>query len=207
MNLDRYRGGRSDAGQVLVIVAVGMVAFIAMVGLVIDGGNAWGQQRETQNGADSAAKAGTTVIQQMLTGATVDRRRRRLRRRRRPRTPTASMLDDAEYTEFDGSPMGVAVGACGIVSAPSRPVPRASWPPRSQEFQTVPDADHRLPRHDGASRRHCGRRRGARRMRRSGRVRRPAGDLPAHDRYLRRHQPSRRRARTSGSSSTSRTAT
>ena len=112
MNLHRRRSDRSDAGQVLVIVAIGMVGFIAMVGLVIDGGNAWGQQRETQNGADSAAKAGTTVIQQMLTDATVDGDDVACATQAAA-DANGVVLDDAEYTEFDGSPMGVAVGACG----------------------------------------------------------------------------------------------
>jgi hypothetical protein len=56
-------GERDPRGQVLVIVAMGLVALIAMVGLVIDGGYAWSQQRETQNGADAVAKAGTVVVQ------------------------------------------------------------------------------------------------------------------------------------------------
>ncbi|HEX5039094.1 MAG TPA: Tad domain-containing protein [Candidatus Limnocylindria bacterium] len=51
------------AGQVLVIVAVGMIVMIALVGLVIDGGFAWGKQRENQNAADSVAKAGAVVVQ------------------------------------------------------------------------------------------------------------------------------------------------
>lgn len=64
-----WRSGHREArGQVLVIVAVGMVALIGMVGLVIDGGHAWGQQRETQNGADAAAKSGTIQIQQYYAG-------------------------------------------------------------------------------------------------------------------------------------------
>jgi Putative Flp pilus-assembly TadE/G-like len=46
-----------------VLVAAAMVALLAMVGLVIDGGFAWGRQRETQNGADSVAKAGAIVVQ------------------------------------------------------------------------------------------------------------------------------------------------
>jgi hypothetical protein len=63
--------GRSDeSGQVLVIVAAGLIVFIAMVGLVIDGGYAWGRQRITQNGADSVAKSGATVILQWLDGET-----------------------------------------------------------------------------------------------------------------------------------------
>ena len=42
---------------------------VAMVGLIIDGGNAWGQQRKTQNGADAMAEAGATVIAAKLKGA------------------------------------------------------------------------------------------------------------------------------------------
>ncbi len=61
---------RSPHGQILVIVAVGLVAMIAMVGIVIDGGNAWGEQRQTQNGADAMANAGATVIAQHIKGAT-----------------------------------------------------------------------------------------------------------------------------------------
>jgi hypothetical protein len=56
-------GANEPRGQVLVIVAGAMVVLVAMVGLVIDGGYAWGRQRETQNAADSMAKAGTVVVQ------------------------------------------------------------------------------------------------------------------------------------------------
>ena len=69
MNLWRkIRGGDSSSGQVLVIVAIGLVVIVAMVGLVVDGGYAWGKQRETQNGADSAAEAGAVVIMQNVAG-------------------------------------------------------------------------------------------------------------------------------------------
>ncbi len=54
------------SGQVLVIVAAALIGLIAMVGLVIDGGYAWGRQRVTQNGADAIAKAGAVVILQWL---------------------------------------------------------------------------------------------------------------------------------------------
>ena len=57
---------RSESGQVLVIVAMALIALIAMVGLVIDGGYAWGRQRITQNGADAIAKAGSIVILEWL---------------------------------------------------------------------------------------------------------------------------------------------
>ena len=42
---------------------------LAFVGLVIDGGNAWAQQRTTQNGTDAAAQGGATVLAQKLGGA------------------------------------------------------------------------------------------------------------------------------------------
>lgn len=67
MNLwRRLRERDPQRGQVLVIVAVGLVVIVAMVGLVIDGGYAWGKQRETQNGADAAAEAGAVVLMQRL---------------------------------------------------------------------------------------------------------------------------------------------
>jgi Flp pilus assembly protein TadG len=51
-----------ERGQVLVIVAVGMVALIAMVGLVLDGGASFGQRRSQQRGADLAALAGANDL-------------------------------------------------------------------------------------------------------------------------------------------------
>jgi hypothetical protein len=59
---------RNERGQVLVIVALGLVVIVAMVGLVIDGGYAWGQQRKTQNGADSMAYAGAAILAENLGG-------------------------------------------------------------------------------------------------------------------------------------------
>ena len=58
-----------ERGQVVVIIALGMVTIVAMVGVVIDGGYAWGKQRETQNGADAAAEAGAVILAYNLAGA------------------------------------------------------------------------------------------------------------------------------------------
>jgi len=55
-------------GQVVVIVAAGLVVLVAMVGLVIDGGMAWGRQRDTQNVADASAKAGAAVMAERVAG-------------------------------------------------------------------------------------------------------------------------------------------
>lgn len=109
---------RAERGQVLVIVAMGMIVIVAMVGLVIDGGYAWTRQRDTQNGADAVAKAGTIVVQYYLAGDTP--------------TPndydvacaaeaTAAsngvVIEAAEYTDFQGQPLlpsPVPVGACTV---------------------------------------------------------------------------------------------
>ncbi|MDK1119607.1 MAG: Tad domain-containing protein [Anaerolineae bacterium] len=47
----------SERGQVLVIIVLSMVALIGIVGLAIDGGNVYVDQRKAQNAADSAALA------------------------------------------------------------------------------------------------------------------------------------------------------
>ncbi len=49
---------RSNDGQIIVIFALGLVAMIAMVGLVLDGGSTFAQRRGQQNAADLAAMAG-----------------------------------------------------------------------------------------------------------------------------------------------------
>jgi Putative Flp pilus-assembly TadE/G-like len=48
-------------GQILVLFALGIVAVVAMVGLVLDGGDAFNQRRGEQNGADLAALAGANA--------------------------------------------------------------------------------------------------------------------------------------------------
>lgn len=46
-----------------------MFAIIALVALVVDGGNIWAQQRIVQNGADAAAESGAVVLAERLAGA------------------------------------------------------------------------------------------------------------------------------------------
>lgn len=56
-------------GQVLPLMALAMVAIVGMVALVVEGGNAFAQQRITQNAADATANAGTVVLAERLGGA------------------------------------------------------------------------------------------------------------------------------------------
>jgi len=65
--IDISRRGH-ERGQVLIIVAMSLVALVAMVGVVVDGGFAWGKQRDTQNAADAAAEAGAVVMAERLAG-------------------------------------------------------------------------------------------------------------------------------------------
>ncbi len=60
----------SERGQIIVIAALAMIAIISGVSLVIEGGNAYAHQRIVQNGIDSVANAGATVIAQKIGGAT-----------------------------------------------------------------------------------------------------------------------------------------
>jgi hypothetical protein len=67
--IDRPSPHRSP-GQVIVVFAIALVALVGMVGLLIDGGTVFAQQRVAQNGADGAATAGALVIAQHLGPAT-----------------------------------------------------------------------------------------------------------------------------------------
>src|SRR5262245_6890761 len=70
--LDAARS-RSDRGQIIVIAAFAMIAMIAFGALVLEGGNAYAQQRVVQNGADATANAGAVRLGQRLAGvATID---------------------------------------------------------------------------------------------------------------------------------------
>ena len=50
--------------QVVALFALGLLSFLALVGVVIDGGTLYLQRRTAQNAADAAALAGTRALQQ-----------------------------------------------------------------------------------------------------------------------------------------------
>jgi Flp pilus assembly protein TadG len=52
---------RSERGQTLVLFGLLLVAIVAMVGLVLDGGSAFAQRRSEQNASDLAALAGANA--------------------------------------------------------------------------------------------------------------------------------------------------
>lgn len=51
-------GQQQPRGQILVLVAIMLIGMLAMLALVLDGGNAYLQRRQAQNAADAAALAG-----------------------------------------------------------------------------------------------------------------------------------------------------
>lgn len=130
------RGKDEPRGQVLVIVALGMISILAMVGLVIDGGYAWSRQRDTQNGADAVSLAGTGQIQQYLhdlsgtdwdVACAVDR----------AAAANGVQVETAEYVDANGvalTPPAV-VGTCGP-SDPGTAIPAGAQGVRAQASET-----------------------------------------------------------------------
>ena len=62
MRRDNQRKRKGESGQALVIIAVLLVGLIAIIALVIDGGNIYLQRRRMQNAADSGALAGVRAL-------------------------------------------------------------------------------------------------------------------------------------------------
>lgn len=60
---------RDESGQLMIIVALGMVAFIGFAAITVDLGNGYSQRRLAQNGADAAATAAVRMVR-MDTGYT-----------------------------------------------------------------------------------------------------------------------------------------
>ncbi len=59
---NRFRNSQRRSGQVVVLVALGLIVLIAMVGMAVDGGNLYLQKRNMQNAADAGAFAGARVL-------------------------------------------------------------------------------------------------------------------------------------------------
>lgn len=135
--LRRAAIGRGDeAGQVLAIVAGGLIVLVAMVGLIIDGGHGWGRQRQTQNGADSASQAGAVVILEWLTGQ--DKTAGDVGCAVKRAADEASVsIDTAQFTDHDGNQLA-AVPECNGPDA-SGAIPSTAQGVRavaSQQFET-----------------------------------------------------------------------
>lgn len=66
--MSRRAEGR-ESGQAIVVMVGAIVLALALVALIVDGGNVLAQQRVTQNGADAVAEAGAVMLAERLAGA------------------------------------------------------------------------------------------------------------------------------------------
>jgi Flp pilus assembly protein TadG len=60
--LMKTKGFLYEKGQTLVVFVLGFFAFVALLALVLDGGNAYAAKRQAQNAADAGALAGATYM-------------------------------------------------------------------------------------------------------------------------------------------------
>ena len=65
------RGRPGESGQAMVLMLGVIFASVAMVGLVVDGGNVMSQQRVVQSGSDATAEAGAILLARRLAGAPI----------------------------------------------------------------------------------------------------------------------------------------
>jgi hypothetical protein len=63
---------RDERGQIVVLFALALVAMVAMVGLIIDGGYGLAQRRAAQNDADFAALSGARIVAEWIAGDTTN---------------------------------------------------------------------------------------------------------------------------------------
>lgn len=111
------RPGR-ERGQTLVIVAIAMVALVGMVGVVVDVGLQWADNRASQNGTDAVAHAGAVVLlEHMSAGASSTLTDADVKAAVDAMATQVDVdLESAEYTDFLGqTTIGVEVGSGGPI--------------------------------------------------------------------------------------------
>jgi hypothetical protein len=102
-------------GQVIVLIALAMVAMLAAVALVIDGGNAYAQQRKTQNGIDASAEAGATQLARKMSGVAIADADVMAAINQTATSNDITTIVNADYTDIDG----VVIGPVGTGAIPS----------------------------------------------------------------------------------------
>lgn len=115
------QAARREKGQVLVLLALGIVAMLGIAGLVIDGGYAFAEQRGSQNGSDSAATAGALVMAQNLPFRALGQALPKTDADVHTAVDAAALSNslasvNAVYTDLAGQSLGVSVGNGSIPS-------------------------------------------------------------------------------------------
>ena len=112
-------------GQVIVLIALAMVAMLAAVALVIDGGNAYAQQRKTQNGIDASAESGTAQLARRMVGVTITDADVMSAITQTATANDITTVDDADYVDLAGVILGsvtqklLHLAACPVLCIPS----------------------------------------------------------------------------------------
>lgn len=115
-------------GQAIVIFAGGLIAIVLGVGLIVDVGFAWAQQRNTQNGADASARSGAVVLaQHQADGSTSTKTSLDVWNAIQSTAATNLVTvaqTDAHYTDWQGNPLAgdpevlpsgaIPAGAAGV---------------------------------------------------------------------------------------------
>lgn len=107
---DSHQKRARARGQVIVIGVVALIAMLGMGGLILEGGNAYAQQRVTQNAADAAANAGAVVLAERLAG-TSRTDANVLNAVTNMATNNQLTAITATYTDVAGAGLGVQVGS------------------------------------------------------------------------------------------------
>lgn len=125
----------AERGQILTIVAGGLLILIAFIGLILDGGRAWSEQRSMQNGTDAAAEAGAVVLGERLGGiARTDADV--LNAIQNSRLANNIQVPAAYYTDHLGSMLTSSGGAAASEAAAAR-VGAGTIPPNTQGVRAI----------------------------------------------------------------------
>jgi hypothetical protein len=107
---------KRQRGQALTLFVLALTAIVLGVAVVVDGGYAYAQRRQSQNAADFAALAGTRIVGQALTGRPAGAGNASNVEAAIRSTVAANGADlvDAQYVDHTGAALGSVVDAVTI---------------------------------------------------------------------------------------------
>lgn len=106
----------TQRGQSIVIVALGLVVLVGMVGVVIDVGLQWADNRASQNGSDAVAEAGAVVLMEHMLAPSGAKTDTDVRNAVEAMAGTNEVeLVSVQYTDWLGLPLGFEVGYGGEI--------------------------------------------------------------------------------------------
>jgi hypothetical protein len=126
-----HRPRQRAEGQILVLFALGIITLLGGVALVIEGGNAYQNQRSVQNAADATSEAGAAMIARGLAGIT--KTDAQVAAAVAASAFSNNITASAYYTDWQGNP----IDSTGAIVAPNLAVvvgasPSGAIPPNGQ---------------------------------------------------------------------------